>query len=271
MEESFQSNWLHEKGQNAIITDAFIQSKKIKFDNLLQLRLDIERSSLNSFLINHDVILKFISKYQNSLNINITVNDNKWEGNEVFRSACTKVQSGLAAVLMNNAATLGIDLNSRDNDYGQTAFSWACEKGHADVVKLLMENASTTMSIDLNAKSNNGNTGFHWACYFGQTSTVELLLNNADALNLDLNSKNNGGDTGFHEACYKGQTSTVKLLLNNPDALNLELNSKNNDGNTSFQSIRIIFSKYKKVWQIPGSKLVLVLFYIIFHFHKLTQ
>ena len=54
-------------------------------------------------------------------------------------------------------------------------------------------------------------------------------------------------------------------------ALNLELNSKNNDGNTGFQSIRIIFSKYKKVWQIPGSKLAQVFFYIIAHFLKLTQ
>ena len=107
---------------------------------------------------------------------------------------------------MNNAATLGIDLNSRDNDYGQTAFSWACKEGHADVVKLLMENASTTMSIDLNAKSKSGNTGFHWACYYGQTSTVELLLNNADALHLDkLNSKNSEmRDTGPHLAGVAG-------------------------------------------------------------------
>ena len=133
---------------------------------------------------------------QNSATLKIDFPPQNWDSNACFRKACENGHLELADFLMNNAATLGIDLNSRDNDYGQTAFSWACEKGHADVVKLLMENASTTMSIDLNAKSNNGNTGFHWACYFGQTSTVELLLNNADALHLDrLNSKNSDGDT----------------------------------------------------------------------------
>ena len=139
----------------------------------------------------------------------------KWQNNlasnACFRKACENAcHLELADFLMNNAATLSIDLNSR-GQYDQTAFILACRKGHADVVELLMENA-TTMSIDLNAKSTGGDTGFHRACYEGQTSTVELLLNNADALHLDLTSKGYNGKTGFQQAQFKNETAVVELI-----------------------------------------------------------
>ena len=173
MEEAFQSNWLHEKIQNQILADAFEEAKTLSFDELLKIRQNIEgKNWKNVLLLKYEKIVTFVVMHHNSMNITLDIKE------DIFRKACENGHLEMAAVLMNNAATLGIDLNSRDNEYGQTAFSWACEKGHADVVKLLMENA-TTMSIDLNAKSNGGNTCFHYACMFGQKSTIELLLNNA--------------------------------------------------------------------------------------------
>ena len=71
----------------------------------------------------------------------------------------------MAMVLMENLATLSIDLNARSYA-GKTAFIEACAGGHADVAKVLMEN-STFLGIDLNAKSNInakskiGSTAFH--------------------------------------------------------------------------------------------------------------
>merc|ERR1711971_259613 len=86
MPEEFQSNWLNQKGEDEVFTNAFVQAREINFENLLQLEPNIKGRSLNSFHINNDIILKFINKNQSSLNIKITANDNKWEGSEVFRS-----------------------------------------------------------------------------------------------------------------------------------------------------------------------------------------
>ena len=69
MPEEFQSNWLNQKGEDEVLTNAFVQAKEIKFANLLQLKQDIKGRSFNSFHINNDIILKFINKNQSSLNI----------------------------------------------------------------------------------------------------------------------------------------------------------------------------------------------------------
>ena len=73
-------------------------------------------------------------------------------------------------------------------------------------------NNAATLGIDLNAKDNGGITGFHWACLNGQTSTVELLLNNADALHLDLTSKGWKGQTAFQQAQFYNEPAVVELI-----------------------------------------------------------
>ena len=61
----------------------------------------------------------------------------------------------------------------------------ACRFGHFDVAKMLIEN-SATLSIDLNAKDNAGMTAYNLGLTSGSKSTMELMLNNADTLQIDL-------------------------------------------------------------------------------------
>jgi len=223
MQEEFQSNWLNQKGEDEVLTNAFIQAKEVNFENLLQFGPNIK--SLNSFTINNYIILEFITKYQSSLNIKIS--------SEAFRSACAEGQSGLAAILLKNAATLGIDLNAKGY-YDKTAFIAACEYGHADVAKVLMEN-STTSNIDLNAEDIHGKTAFMLACREGHADVAKVLMENSTTSNIDLNAKTSYGRTAFIFACEYGKTSIVELMLDKADALQLDLTAKDSDGKTGFQ------------------------------------
>ena len=71
------------------------------------------------------------------------------------------------------------------NHVGQTAFHLACRFGHFDVAMMLIEN-SATLSIDLNATDNAGMTAYNLGLTSGSKSTMELMLNNADTLQIDL-------------------------------------------------------------------------------------
>ena len=48
MEEAFQSNWLHEKEQNQLLTDAFEESKTHSFDELVKIGQDIAEKNSSS-------------------------------------------------------------------------------------------------------------------------------------------------------------------------------------------------------------------------------
>ncbi|KAI5799395.1 hypothetical protein FPQ18DRAFT_301760 [Pyronema domesticum] len=66
----------------------------------------------------------------------------------------------------------GIDINSKDSEYGQTALSWASYKGNDSVVKLLLQ----AEGIDINSKDEDGRTALSWASEKGHDSVVNLLL-----------------------------------------------------------------------------------------------
>ena len=55
MPEEFQSNWLNQKGEDEVLTNAFEKAKEIKFENLLRLGPKVE--TLKSY---NDIILKFL-------------------------------------------------------------------------------------------------------------------------------------------------------------------------------------------------------------------
>ena len=74
-------------------------------------------------------------------------------------------------IFMEKAATLGIDLNTKDNN-GLTGFDQVCQRFDQDLVKMFFENA-TKLSFDLNAKDNMGWTAFHSACELGFPDVVK--------------------------------------------------------------------------------------------------
>ena len=138
--------------------------------------------------------------------------DSDVDVNKIFREACKNGLSEVVEDLLNNGATQGLDINSKEDFSEATGFIWACYYGHTSTVELLLNNADAK-HLELNAKEKYGDTGFMLACYKGHTSIVELLLNNADALHLDLTAKTFWlGKTGFQEAQSKGHSDVVELI-----------------------------------------------------------
>ena len=88
---------------------------------------------------------------------------------------------------MDNSATLGIDLNIKDNA-GQTPLHLACRWGYIKIVKVFMENSATS-STDFNTKDNAGRTAFQLALNSDQKfsrNCVRIMRKNADTLKIDL-------------------------------------------------------------------------------------
>ena len=101
-----------------------------------------------------------------------------------------------------------------------TGFHYACQRGHSDVVKIIMENAAA-LSIDLNTKCTDYKCmGFHYACDRGHSDVFKIFLDNELSLNLDLNSKDCFDMLGFHHACRRRHMGVVRILAENSPASN---------------------------------------------------
>jgi ankyrin repeat protein len=64
----------------------------------------------------------------------------------------------------------GAELESKDEDWGQTPLSWAAGSGHEAVVKLLLEKGA-----ELESKDKYGQTPLSWAARSGHEAVVKLL------------------------------------------------------------------------------------------------
>ena len=64
LEESFQSNWLHEKGQNAILTNAFEEAKEKDYQTLSDMSQKFEGKKLDWIfsMTDYPKILEFIPR-----------------------------------------------------------------------------------------------------------------------------------------------------------------------------------------------------------------
>ncbi|KAI9765965.1 MAG: hypothetical protein M1840_006972, partial [Geoglossum simile] len=126
-----------------------------------------------------------------------------------FISSITVVSYfGHEAVVERLLATGKVDVNSKDDEYGQTPLSWAARGGHEAVVKLLL----ATGKVDVDSKDNEyGQTPLSWAARGGHEAVVKLLLATGK---VDVDSKDNWyGQTPLSWAARGGHEAVVKLLL----------------------------------------------------------
>jgi ankyrin repeat protein len=65
----------------------------------------------------------------------------------------------------------GVDVKSRDRDYGQTPLSWAAAKEHETAVKLLLKKGA-----DMESKGNFDQIPLLLAAWSGHEAAVKLLL-----------------------------------------------------------------------------------------------
>jgi hypothetical protein len=126
---------------------------------------------------------------------------------------------GLELIVSSLLASEGVDVDSKDDKYGQTPLSWAAENGHEAVVKLLLEKGA-----DMESKSNNGRTPLSWAAKNGREAVVRLLLEKG----ADVESESNNGQTPLSWATRYGHEAVVKMLLEK----GADVESKSNKGQT---------------------------------------
>ena len=91
------------------------------------------------------------------------------------------------------------------DDAGQTTLHLASKWGFINVVQMIVDN-SATLGIDLNIKDNAGQTPFHLACRWCRFDVAKMFMENSVTLSIDLNTKDNEGQTPFQLAsksdCY---------------------------------------------------------------------
>ncbi|OCK95360.1 ankyrin, partial [Cenococcum geophilum 1.58] len=126
-------------------------------------------------------------------------------------------ENGHEAVVKLLLETGKVEVDSRDNEYGRTPLSWAAENGHEAVVKLLLE----TGKVEVDLKDNKyGQTPLSWAAEKGHEAVVKLLLETGK---VEVDPKSGSGRTPLSWAAGNGHEAMVKLLL---ETGKVEVNSK---------------------------------------------
>ncbi|MCX5924888.1 MAG: ankyrin repeat domain-containing protein [Candidatus Dependentiae bacterium] len=86
-------------------------------------------------------------------------------GDTVLVLACSKGDTGIVELLLNN----GADINQQDG-HGDTPLLWACYKGHSAIVELLLNR-----SAHINQPNLYGSTPLKEACSKGHAGIVKRL------------------------------------------------------------------------------------------------
>ncbi|KAL2672658.1 hypothetical protein Neosp_013372 [[Neocosmospora] mangrovei] len=116
-----------------------------------------------------------------------------------------------------------VDLDLRDEKYGQTAISWASEKGELEVVKILLEKHAK-----INIADNNGLLPLYWAYSNEHNETAKLLLDSTTKQQ-DILHRDGYGRTALSYAAMCGAADVIPRLLSTPD---IEIDSRDQDGLT---------------------------------------
>jgi ankyrin repeat protein len=120
--------------------------------------------------------------------------------NEAFLVAA---EEGNISVLK-EALEKGADINTKENDHGQTALLLASRKGYLPMVKFLIEERA-----DIHQKDINGWTVLMKASRYGHLEVVKYLAEEE----VDINEKDYKAGTALMKASYAGHLDVVKYLI----------------------------------------------------------
>ncbi|WEW60166.1 hypothetical protein PRK78_005651 [Emydomyces testavorans] len=98
----------------------------------------------------------------------------------------------------------GVDIDAKDQDYGQTAVQKAASQGDDEVVRLLIENGA-----DVHARCSSDNTVLHAAALACNAETINFLIDKG----LDVNATHNTGGTPLHAAASTSNIAAVRTLI----------------------------------------------------------
>jgi hypothetical protein len=97
-----------------------------------------------------------------------------------------------------------VDVNTKDEEDGDTALIMASYKGHLEIVKYLVE-----IGADVNAKNDEGDTALMGAIYNDRLEIVKYLVEHG----ADVNAKTENGVTVLMSATYNNNSEMVKFLV----------------------------------------------------------
>lgn len=119
----------------------------------------------------------------------------------------------------------GVDINSKDNDYGETALHLASRYGHVGIVDILLESKA-----DIQIRDRDEWTPLISACTSRSAEVVRSLLRyippqiEADYINVSIY----GGSTALTMACQYSTSEVIHELLNKK----ADVNTRDDDGDT---------------------------------------
>ena len=125
------------------------------------------------------------------------------------------------------ALKAGANVNTTQNDYGNTPLMLASASGCTEMVKLLIE-AEAYMYIKyiyINTKNKNGDTALIGAARSGYTEIAKILIE----AGANIDAKNNYGITPLMRATYEGYIEVVKLLIE----VGADIDAKDGKGRTA--------------------------------------
>lgn len=117
-----------------------------------------------------------------------------------------------------------VDLNLRDELYGQTALSWASENGHLEVVKILLGKHA---KIDI--ADDGGRLPLYWACSNEHNDIARVLLTSTTKPE-DILYRDVYGRSALSYAAMCGAEDAIQRLLSTTP--NIEIDSRDEEGLT---------------------------------------
>ncbi len=97
----------------------------------------------------------------------------------------------------------GVNVNSRNNDDGNTGLHWASSYGFTEMAKLLVSHGA-----DVNLKNMEGNSPLHWAAGQGNTEIVKILVSKG----ANINAKGKSNWTPLRWAEAMGHKDIAEIL-----------------------------------------------------------
>ena len=144
--------------------------------------------------------------------------------------ACDNGRTEIVKLIILASKEHGIDLNAKDELFGQTPFLLACCHGNTEIMKLFID-SSEEYGIDLNCSTKSTDlhkSAFHLACKYGPIEAVELLIKSSKRYKIDLNKTDYSGDTAFQNACentrFDENIDIVKLMLKSSKEYGIDIN-----------------------------------------------
>jgi hypothetical protein len=134
-------------------------------------------------------------------NINVNVKDDEF-GETPLDNAALNGHIEIARLLLQN----GAEVNVRNN-YGNTPLHYAAENGHVDILHLLVENGA-----NLEAQSNYGERALHYAARYGNLPFIQELISR---YHVDINARMNNGETALMLARARFHSTVITFLQSN--------------------------------------------------------